>query len=122
MQMASTTWFCNSIKVPTTDHFKTTPFAWGGVASSVVWTGGTDARNQALAAMEPMFAGVAWDGDEAWPANATNAYKAFLKKYFSIGALRLLVVTHQEEPVVVDDGERATIVDWYGQHPYTWHS
>jgi hypothetical protein len=110
MQMSgATAWTYTALTVkPTADYSPDGP-PWGEGTDKIKWIGNDSVRVTTMAAAELAFDGLTWKSGVPWPAAFKDAYSKVLRTFFSLPALRALVMVHGGEL----DGEvvdRTTIV------------
>ena len=107
-------WMFNSLSSKTMEEYRDHPFMWGGGASTVKFVGPDAAREEALVRGSTAFADHPWDSADPWSTEAEASYRALLKTYYSLGAVRLQAVANGVDitgvvPGVV--GEKNDITD-----------
>ena len=68
------------------------PFGWDGTNASLSYIGNDTQRATTHEAARAEFATIAWDNPEAWTEGALASQQRLLKDFYSLGALRLLLV------------------------------
>jgi hypothetical protein len=91
---APTSWTFTGLLLHTTEEYASSPHSWGTSTKKITWVGNDTARVAAMAAAEAAFDGHIWGSGVAWPAAFKDVYTKILRTYFSLPALRALMLVN----------------------------
>ena len=97
-------WTYSGLTLKTTAEYTDHPFPWGTGVNQIKWIGTDAARISAMTAASAALGDRAWGSDVAWPIPFKEAYTKILGTYFSMPALRMMVLAHSGTPPVGGEG------------------
>ena len=106
-------WLFKQLYLKTTSEYRDTPLAWAGGTTTVKWVGSDAGRANMLTKGMATFSDIEWGREDGvWTEEVKNDYRAILKTFYSMPALRLMeavndIVGETDPP----DGEKSRIID-----------